>query len=288
MSLGHQSVLLEEVCEALAFSGPDHVVVDLTLGGGGHLFELLKRNPQPKRAYGLDRDTYALAKAKERLKEFSFVEFIHARFDDWPKYVAEAPTRMVADLGVSSFQLDEAERGFSFRKLGPLDMRMDQSRGMTASEFLKSAREEEISDILWKYGEEKRSRVYARKIVHERKSRALETTQDFVELLGFSLESRDRQGQHPLTRVFQAIRIHVNQEFEALENLLKSLPERLAPGGRVAIISFHSLEDRIVKWTLRDRLSAINKKVIVASEEEQKSNPRSRSAKLRVYEKGPS
>jgi 16S rRNA (cytosine1402-N4)-methyltransferase len=234
---------------------------------------------------GLDRDLQALKRARERLQEFPKIQFTHARFDDWDQYLNLPPTRVLVDLGVSSFQLDDPERGFSFRKEGPLDMRMDSSQGETASSFLKSAREEEISDVLWKYGEERRSRFYARKLVHERKFKPLETTKDLVEILGCSLESRDRQGHHPLTRVFQALRIHVNDELGAMERLMGSVSEKMAIGGRFAVITFHSLEDRLVKWTMRGLLQAVNKKVIIPSEDEIRDNPRARSAKLRIFEK---
>jgi len=283
----HQSVLLQEVLEGLAWTDPDQVVMDLTVGGAGHLYELLKRNPPAKEVWAFDRDEVALSKSRVRLKDFSQVKFVHSRFDAWPEFVDAAPTRVLADLGVSSFQLDDAARGFSFRREGPLDMRMDPSRGQSLQEWLQAAQEEEISQALWDFAEERRSRYYARRLVHERKTNPLATTKDLVEALGFRLDSRDRQGHHPLTRVFQGLRIQVNDEFGALKNLLKQLSERLAVGGRVAIITFHSLEDRLVKWALRDELKAINKRVIIPTEEEARTNPRSRSAKLRVYERMP-
>jgi len=281
----HQSVLLQEVLEGLAWTDPNQIVMDLTVGGGGHLYELLKTNPRPKEVWAFDRDEVALSKSRIRLREFPEVKFIHSRFDGWPEFVDEPPTRVLADLGVSSFQLDDAARGFSFRKEGPLDMRMDPSKGQSLQEWLHAAQEEEISQALWDFAEERRSRFYARKLVHERKTNPLATTKDLVEALGFRLDSRDKQGHHPLTRVFQGLRIQVNDEFGALKVLLKQLSEKLAVGGRVAIITFHSLEDRLVKWTLRDELKPINKRVIIPSDEECRLNPRSRSAKLRVYER---
>ncbi len=287
MSLIHKSILVEEICAALAWSGDQAVVLDLTLGGGGHLEALLQRNPKPQKVIALDRDPSALERARQRLSAYPEVEYVHSCFDEWMNHCSLAPTRAVADLGVSSFQLDEAARGFSFRSEGPLDMRMDSTQHETAARFLMRAREEEISDVLWKYGEEKRSRVYARRLVSERKTRELKTTKDLVEVLGFSLESRDRQGHHPLTRVFQAIRMQVNDELGALERMMSSIAERMSVGGRMAIITFHSLEDRLVKWHMRGRMQAVNKKVILPSDEEMKVNPRARSAKLRIFEKRP-
>lgn len=271
--------------EHLSWSSSSEIVVDLTVGGGGHLEALLKACPRPLKVYAVDRDPYALERAKSKLEGFPDIIYLHERFDLALKKIPETPTRLLADLGVSSFQLDNAVRGFSFREEGPLDMRMDTTRGITAREWLEGVSEKGLSDILWEFGEEKRSRVLARRFVHERKSRPLATTKDLVECFGYRLDSRDPRGHHPLTRVFQAIRIYVNEEFQALQSLLEEIPTRMAVGGRLAIITFHSLEDRLVKWSLRDRLKPVNKKVIIASEEESDANPRSRSAKLRVYEK---
>jgi len=164
-------------------------------------------------------------------------------------------------------------------------MRMNPTKGEAAWEFLEHCDEKELADILKNYGEERKANLFASRFVRERAKKSIRSTKDFVEALGFHLDSRNRKGRHPLTRVFQALRIHVNQEFEVLESILGDLPDLLKKNGRLAIITFHSLEDRAVKWALKARLSPINKKVIRASLEEQSENPRARSAKLRVYEK---
>lgn len=284
--MGHQPVLLEPIGELLAWDAPIECYIDFTVGGGGHSLALLESNPRPRKILLADQDPYALQMAKESLKIFEPIDWKHTNFrrlaSDLP---ADSIDRAIVDLGVSSFQLDEASRGFSFQKEGPLDMRMNPSEGVPASEFLMTIEEGALSKILWEWGEERQSRRLARKWVEKRAQFDTLTTSQFVEALGFSLESRDRRGRHPLTRVFQALRIAVNDEMGALQDLMSHLPRILKKGGRVGILTFHSLEDREVKWSLREALKPINKKVIIATEDEMERNPRSRSAKLRVFEK---
>lgn len=280
----HIPVLLEEVTEALKWETEDVSVLDLTLGGAGHLLKLLNSFPKPRRIVAVDQDPEAIERGRELLKGFP-VEFYHGNYSEFLASRDETFDRILMDCGVSSFQLDQPERGFSFRQDGPLDMRMDPTKGEPVWKWLERCSEKELADVIWKYGEDRKSRLWARRWVHARKFQKVRTTREFVEALGFTLESRDRRGHHPLTRVFQALRMHVNQELEHLRTALQFLPSRLNPSGRLAIISFHSLEDREVKWGLRGKLKAVNKKVIVASEQEQKENPRSRSAKLRVFTK---
>lgn len=281
----HLPVLQAEVVEMMSWTEPLDCILDLTLGGGGHLAALLEANALPKKVIAVDRDLFAIEQARKRLRDFADIEYWHRSFSSALERTSLQPERIFLDLGVSSFQLDEASRGFSFRKEGPLDMRMDVGSGKPLSDWVNACREEDLAHVLWEYGEERRSRPLARKLVSFRKKRSIQTTKDLVEAFGFHLDSRDRQGHHPLTRAFQALRIFINQEFEELDKALDLIPKKLAKNGRVSIISFHSLEDRRVKWSLKGRLRPINKKVICAQEGEQKANPRSRSAKLRVYEK---
>lgn len=261
------------------------VIADFTVGGAGHLFALSQTLPPPQKIYAVDQDPAALAAAKERMKDFSQTQFIHSNFREIQQKISEPLDRITVDLGVSSHQLDRAERGFSFQKEGPLDMRMNPEAGVPAFEWLAHCSEADFSKILWELGEEKRSRWFAKKWIEIRRKERIQTTQAFVEAFGFRLDSKDRQGRHPMTRVFQAIRMTINDELGALDELLSSLPKILAPKGRVAFFTFHSLEDRCVKWGLRGILKQLDKKVVIATDEERNRNPRSRSAKLRVFER---
>jgi len=281
----HLPVLLEEVLEALQCEAPVSCYADFTLGGGGHLAAFLKSQPHPKTIYAFDQDLQILNQTKLRFSKTDAIHFVHDNFSNFESTINQPIDRALVDLGVSSFQLDDPLRGFSFQKDGPLDMRMNTSKGMTAAEWISETDEKSMADAIFQYAEERRARLIARRIVAERKKRKIETTKDLVESLGFQLSSKNRQGRHPLTKLFQAIRIAVNDELGHLERFLDRIPERLSPGGRLAIISFHSIEDRIVKHRLRSRLKSVHKKVIVASPEEMKLNPRSRSAKLRIYER---
>lgn len=278
----HLPVLTDEVLEALAWSSTDIRLLDLTVGGGGHLEALLKAFPTPKSIVAVDRDPQAIERSRKRLSDFK-IEFIHANYSEFLENGGDRFDRILMDCGVSSFQLDDADRGFSFKKEGPLDMRMNPEEGAPVWEWLEHCDEKDLADVIYRYGEDRQSRVWARKWVNARKKGPVRSTKEFVEAFGLGLESRDRRGHHPMTRVFQALRIFINDELSHLTRALERLPSRLEKNGRLAIISFHSLEDREVKWGLRGRLRALNKKVIIASDREAEENPRSRSAKLRAY-----
>jgi 16S rRNA (cytosine1402-N4)-methyltransferase len=281
----------------------DGVYVDGTFGRGGHSAAILARLGVRGRLLALDQDPSAHA---DRTLQDPRLELIHARFSTMTQVLAERGIHQVAgvllDLGVSSPQLDEAGRGFSFAREGPLDMRMDTSRGETAAEWLNRADEQHIREVIRTYGEERFAQQVAAAIVA---ARPLRTTLQLAEVVGRAVRTRE-PGQHPATRTFQALRIHLNQELEELEVTLPQAADLLEPGGRMAVISFHSLEDRIVKTFIRDRssdklpkglpvrardlpkpqLTAIGR-AIKASDAEVRSNPRSRSAVLRVAEKTP-
>lgn len=281
----HLPVLLEEVTEGLRWDSKSKPsILDLTVGAGGHLGHLLNTFGAPGKITAVDQDPSALALARKHLEKFSSIHWVHSNFSDFVSQTSETFDRITVDLGVSSMQLDDADRGFSFRANGPLDMRMNPTKGQTAAEWIMHCGEEEFKKVLYD-GEESRARWYAAKLIEVRKTRAITTTEDFVRAFGYELTTKNHLGKHPMTKVFQAIRIFINREFEVLEILLEHLPRILNPDGKAAIITFHSIEDRMVKWALRDRLSAINKKVIIASEEELSTNPRSRSAKLRLFSK---
>lgn len=279
----HKPVLLNEVLEALSSDSAVNCFVDCTLGGGGHLRAYLEKFERPKKIYAFDQDIKVLSETSKKFEEEVSIQFIHDNFSSFAQHIQLPVDRVLVDLGVSSFQLDDPERGFSFQKDGPLDMRMNTSKGQTASEWLSQVGEKELADTIFTYGQERRSRLIARRIVTERKSRRISSTKELVECLGFKLDSKNRMGRHPLTKVFQAIRIFINDELNHLESFLEQIPAAMAPGGRLAIISFQSMEDRLVKHRLKGRLKPVNKKVIMASEEESSNNPRSRSAKLRIY-----
>jgi 16S rRNA (cytosine1402-N4)-methyltransferase len=275
---GHEPVMVDEV---LRFLGGRGTVVDLTLGAGGHAEALLASGVG--RLIGVDRDPEAVAIATGRLARFGerFVA-VRARFSDVP--VENRVDGVLYDLGVSSMQLERPERGFSFRNPGPLDMRMDPD-DESAVELVNSAREEELARIIYQFGEERRSRRVAAAIVRARRRRPIETTEELAGIVVSAVGGR-RGGPHPARRTFQALRIAVNRE---LEELAASLPRAvgvLAPGGRVIVIAYHSLEDRIVKrfFAGDERLTVLTKKPLVPSADEAARNPRARSAKLRAAE----
>lgn len=281
----HTPVLLAEVLEA--FQGKHiRVFFEGTVGAGGHAAALLEAHPEIERYFACDQDADALKIAQERLKPWeSKMQWIHRPFGDVSDVLDEYKTScldgFLLDIGVSSMQLDEGHRGFSFKADAPLDMRMDQRGSVTAATLINSLPEVELARIFHEYGEESRSRAAAKAIVHARKKRKIETTHELVAILDPVL----RKGKfHPATKVFQALRIVVNDELGQLKKGLDNAMDRLSVGGVLAVISFHSLEDRIVKWTLREdeRIAVTTKKPIEASEEEVRRNPRSRSAKLRV------
>lgn len=277
--MSHTSVLYHEALDWLAVR-PGRVYVDATLGGAGHTQGILERGGQ---VIAFDQDPEAIARAQALgLANLTLVE---ANFRELVPELEKRGLRQVdgilADLGVSSFHFDDARRGFSYQQEGPLDMRMGEG-GLTAAEVVNTYPEEDIADILYRYGEEPRSRRIARFIVE---NRPINTTTQLAEVIRRA--TGYREAGHPARKSFQALRIYVNDELGALEALLRGAEEVLKPGGRLVVISFHSLEDRLVKHFLRDStlLKPLTKKPIVPSESEQSANPRARSAKMRVAER---
>jgi 16S rRNA (cytosine1402-N4)-methyltransferase len=286
-----------EVLDAVV-PAPGKVLVDATVGAGGHAHLLAERIAPTGRLIGLDRDPAMLDLARPRLAGLP-VTLLHANFDQLREELDRLGIAKVdgvlADLGVCSDQIDRAERGFSFQQAGPLDMRLDPTEGEPASVLLRRLSERDLADLFWKYGEERFSRRIARRIVemrqgHRRKGEGkagtFETTEELAELVRRAIPRPrgPRTGIDPATRVFQALRIAVNDELGALERFLEALPGCVAPGGRVAILSFHSLEDRRVKQAFRDQRhwQRLTAKPLRPTEEEIRNNPRSRSAKLRT------
>lgn len=288
----HTTVMLNEVVAALAARSHEladgGTFLDVTAGGGGHSAGLLAAAPKA-RLIACDRDPAAIAAATLRLRDFGErVTVVHARFDEVDGVLAEfglsGVDGVMADLGVSSPQLDDSSRGMSFRVAGPLDMRMDPTRGETALELIERLDQDELADVIYHYGEERRSRRVARCIKQAQSEGQLETTLDLRRAVVRAVGPQRVGGVDPATRTFQALRIAVNQELDQLEGLLASTARWLSTGGVAALISFHSLEDRLVKRAFQDRerWQRHQNKPVMASEEEQASNPRSRSAKLRV------
>lgn len=287
----HETVMRLEVVGALAPSAG--VYVDVTVGGGGHSEAILEAHPEA-RVIALDRDDIALAAARERLARFGArVTFVKTPFGDIVAALAQVGISEVdglcADLGVSSPQLDDASRGMSFRREGPIDMRMDPTEGETALELVERLSDDELADIIFHYGEEKRSRRIARSVKRALAEGQLATTLDLRRAIVRAVGPVRVGGVDPATRTFQALRIAVNGELDQLEMLLEALPGVVRVDGRVAILSFHSLEDRLVKRAFQDRelWQPLNKKPVVASEEEGAANPRARSAKLRAARRIP-
>lgn len=250
----HESVLLREALDALHVQ-QDGVYVDGTYGRGGHSAMILEQLGRDGRLVVIDKDPAAIAHAQERWRDDPRVLAWHGSFRDFPQALVAAGIKdriqgLLLDLGVSSPQLDDAERGFSFVREGPLDMRMDVSNGKSAAQWISQSDEAEIADVLWRYGEERFSRQIAREIVQVRAVRPVETTTQLAALIAGVVRKREL-GKHPATRSFQAIRIKVNQELDDVEECLQQSVEFLAPRGRLVVISFHSLEDRIVKHFLR-------------------------------------
>ena len=287
-------MLLGETLDALA-PGRGGTFVDCTVGLGGHARALLDAGAH--RVIGLDRDADALRIAAERLAPYGERATLeHADFralrDVLARRGIERVAGLLADLGISSMQLEAAGRGFSFRRDEPLDMRMDRSAGPTAAELVGGAREEELADVIFRFGEERYSRRVARAIVAARRQRAIETTGRLAEVVRRAIPRRGYQRIDPATRTFQALRIWVNRELEGLDRFLRDAAGVLAPGGRLAVISFHSLEHRIVKHTLRDLergsiVRPLTRKPVVPAAAELDRNPRARSAKLRAAERLP-
>ena len=280
--------------------GEPKTILDCTVGYGGHAEMILDGFDSVMKLIGLDQDSVAIACSQERLKRFGErVVLRKGNFVDLKRHLGEIGVPNVSgvlfDLGVSSPQLDDQARGFSFTKDGPLDMRMDQTSEMTAADLVNGRAEQELADIIFQYGEERYSRRIARAIVRERNHRPIDTTGALASLVAGAVPSAYRHGRiHCATRTFQALRIAVNRELERLEPSLRDAADVLAPMGRICVVSFHSLEDRIVKHTFRSlaqgpaaRLSLLTKKPILPTEQECRENPRARSAKLRVAERLP-
>lgn len=295
----HEPALLQETIEGLSIK-PDGTYVDVTFGGGGHSGAILSRLGKQGKLFAFDQDEDALVNCPED-KRFTFVRSNFRYLSNFLRYHGVAKVDgILADLGVSSHHLDEAERGFSFRFDGQLDMRMNKQSELTAAKILNNYEEEDLAGLFFLYGELRNARRIAKTIVTARREKAFERISDFVEVLKpFFGKEKQKQG---MARVFQALRIEVNHEMDALKALLKQSVEVLNPGGRLAIISYHSLEDRMVKNFIRSgniegklekdffgrvstALKAVNNKVITPRAEEVEANPRSRSAKLRIAEK---
>lgn len=309
MEFSHRPVLLRECIDGLAIR-PDGIYVDGTLGRGGHSEEIVKRLTSG-RLIAIDQDSQAIDEAGKRLMPYGDrVMLVKGNFRELGRILdaleIESVDGMLFDLGVSSPQLDEAARGFSYKNDAPLDMRMDRSASFTAGELVNTWSEAELKRILWDYGEERFAGRIAGQIVKSREERPIETTSELVEIIKKALPAAAlREKQHPAKRTFQAIRIAVNDELGAVEELMRQAPDRLTTGGRLCIISFHSLEDRIVKNGIAARengctcpreapvctcgfvrtLKSVTRKPITAGEEELSQNPRARSAKLRVAER---
>jgi 16S rRNA (cytosine1402-N4)-methyltransferase len=289
----HEPVMVPEVVSLLA-PARGGLFVDCTLGLGGHSAALLEHGAT--RLLGLDRDQQALQISAERLGSWGDrVELVHADYRDLHTVLADrgiaAVDGILADLGVSSMQLDSEGRGFSFRRDEPLDMRMDRSAGPTAADLIASAGETDLANVIFQFGEERHSRRVARYIVNARASAPIETTGRLAEIVRKAVPVRGYQRIDPATRTFQALRIWVNRELDGLDAFLATATQRLLAGARLAVITFHSLEDRIVKHTFRalaaagEALRVLTRKPVMPGEEELARNPRARSAKLRAIER---
>ena len=309
MDFSHKSVLLNETIEGLNLR-KGKIYLDGTLGGAGHSYEILKKLDKTGLLIGIDQDQEALKAARERLSEFKNVEYFNLNYIDFEKALddlgIEKIDGVLLDIGVSSYQFDNPERGFSYRFDAPLDMRMDKSLEISAKDIVNTYSEDEITEIIREYGEEKWASRISKFIVQERKNKKIDTTFELVEIIKNAIPAGARRnGPHPAKRTFQALRIEVNKELDVLKNSIDKFVHRLNPGGRIAIITFHSLEDRIVKNSFKylekdcicpptspictcnkkREIKIITRKPITASEEELKENNRSHSAKLRIAEK---
>lgn len=309
MEFRHKPVLLEEVLEGLAVRA-DGIYVDGTLGGAGHGSAVCSRLGKDGRFIGLDQDGDAIAASKERLQEYGdIVSVIRSNYMQMADVVHSFGIGKVdgitLDLGVSSYQLDTGERGFSYRMDAPLDMRMDNRQGLTAEKVVNQYTEQELFRIIRNYGEDKFAKNIAKNIVNERKKEPILTTGRLAEIVSYSIPMKvKKRGGHPAKKTFQAIRIEVNQELEVLESSICQMIDLLNEGGRLCIITFHSLEDRVVKQAFRQAQfpctcppdfpvcvcgkkplgKQVTRKPILPSEKEMEENPRSKSAKLRVFE----
>lgn len=310
MEFKHTSVLLNETIDGLNIK-PDGIYVDCTLGGGGHSYEICKRLGSGGRLIGIDQDEAAIKAAGERLKEFKDkVTIVRSNYVDIKQILMNetggVADGIIADLGVSSYQLDEAERGFGYKNDAPLDMRMDQRASLDAKTIVNEYSIDDLTRILRDYGEEKFARNIAKHIVLARAEKPIETTFELNEIIKAAIPAKMRaDGGHPSKRTFQAIRIECNGELDVLQKGLSDMIDALNPGGRLGIITFHSLEDRIVKNAFREaqnpcicppnfpvcvcgrksKGTVVTRKPILPSEEELNDNSRSKSAKLRIFEK---
>lgn len=310
MDFNHKPVLLEETLEGLDIK-ENGIYVDCTLGGGGHSLEILKRLGPEGRLIAIDQDEDALKTSQKKLEEYkdkvTFVKSNYAYLESILDSLGiDKVDGVLMDIGVSSYQLDEKERGFSYHQDATLDMRMDQSSELTAKYVVNNYSKEELELIFWNYGEEKWGRRIAQFIVEAREEKEIETTLELVELIKKAIPKKIRmQGKHPAKRVFQALRIEVNKELDVLESTIGIVIDRLNKNGRLAIITFHSIEDRIVKTRFNELakgctcppdfpicvcnnkqiIKVVNRKPIVASKEELEENRRATSAKLRVCKK---
>lgn len=309
MSFNHYSVLLEETIENLNIR-PDGIYVDGTLGGGGHALEVVKKLADKGRFYGIDQDDAAISAAGERLAAYrDKITLIRSNYCHMQAVLKERGVEkvdgIVLDLGVSSYQLDTEERGFSYRFDTELDMRMDRRQSLTAKDIVNGYAEMELFRIIRDYGEDQFAKNIAKHIVKAREEKAIETTGELNEIIKAAIPAKMRQNGHPSKKTFQAIRIECNRELEVLRDSLDTMMEMLNPGGRLCIITFHSLEDRIVKSAFKKQENpctcppefpvcvcgkqplgkVITKKPILPSAEELEENSRSKSAKLRVFEK---
>ena len=308
MEFKHEPVMLKECIQALNIQ-PDGIYVDGTLGGAGHSIEIVKRLSKKGKLIGIDRDEEALKAASKKLAEYQNVTYIHGNHDNIQTILHNLNIKEVdgilLDLGVSSYQLDERARGFSYIGDAPLDMRMDVTTGITAKEIVNNYSEEKLSKIFWEYGEEKFSKQIAKNICKIRKEKEIKTTKELVQIIEKSIPKAKQKDGHPAKRTFQAIRIEVNNEIEPLYNTIINSIHCLKQHGRLVVITFHSLEDRLVKNAMLDLQGkctcpsdlpycicgyesfgkVINKKPIVATQEEQEKNPRSKSAKVRIFER---
>ena len=310
MEFSHKSVLLTETVDSLNVR-PGGVFLDGTVGGGGHAFEILRRLSGTGRLIGIDQDEEAIQAASEKLSVYGErVALVHANYVDFKSVLHQLNVDeldgILLDLGVSSHQFDDAERGFSYRSDAPLDMRMDRSQGRTARDIINTYTETELYRMIRDYGEDPFAKNIAKHIVRAREQAPVETTMQLAEIIRQAIPARIRsKGGHPAKQTFQAVRIELNRELDVLKASLSDMIDALSPGGRMAVITFHSLEDRIVKQAFRtaenpcicppdfpvcmcgrkSRGRVLTGKPLTASEEEAEENPRARSAKLRVFEK---
>ena len=308
MEFKHIPVLLNECIEGLNIN-PDGIYVDGTLGGAGHSSQIIKKLSSKGMLIGIDRDEEALKAAKEKLKNYNNVKYVHGNHDDIKQILSELNIDKVdgilLDLGVSSYQLDERNRGFSYMADAQLDMRMDKTSNLTAKELVNNYSESELARIILEYGEERFAKKIANNICKLRKEKEIETTKELSDIIEKTIPKALQKDGHPAKRTFQAIRIEVNNEIEPLYRTILDCIDVLKPKGRLCTITFHSLEDRAVKNAYADAKgkctcppdlpycvcgyktlgNIINKKPIVANEEETKENSRSKSAKLRIFEK---